>query len=298
MPYGTIQVVKQDKIGWLILNRPQKLNAINDLMLKEIEDGLEELRSDNNVWLVIIKGAGKSFSAGQDLSGVGTAAVTPADPRSKAYLSDIFESGQKLAERWRSLFSYPRFTIAQVHGYCLGMGAMLAMCCKALICTEDAVFGDPAVRMGWASPNPLWTWRVGIKKTKELLLTGRYIGGKEAEQLGLAMKAVPAYKLDEIVREEADAQIRFGGIGGYDMQMAWRIAHETNMDVAGLSSAWRYTSYLYALSSIQRPGRSFIDRGGIDFCRLREEKGLKGAIAARDEPTKKYFPPPPAPKVS
>ena len=105
MPYGTIQVVKQDKIGWLILNRPQKLNAINDIMLKEIEDGLEELRSDNNVWLVIIKGAGKSFSAGQDLSGVGTAAVTPADPRSKAYLSDIFESGQKLAERWRSLFS-------------------------------------------------------------------------------------------------------------------------------------------------------------------------------------------------
>lgn len=298
MPYKTVIVEKDGKIGHLTLNRPDKLNAINDTLLSEIEEGLEELRKDGNIWLVVIKGAGKSFSAGQDLSGVDASAVVPADPRSKPYISDIFEGAERLGERFRSLLAYPRFTIAQVHGYCLGMGATLAMCCKAIICTEDAVFGDPSVRMGWACPNPLWTWRVGIKKTKELLLTGRYIDGKEAEQIGLVMKAVPAYKLSEVVREEAEAQLHFGGIGGYDMQVAWRVAHETNMDIAGMSAAWRYASYLYAQSSIQRPGRSFIDRGGIDFVRLRQEKGLETALALRDDPADKFFPPPPAPKAS
>lgn len=298
MPYDTVLVEKRDNIGWLTLNCPQKLNAINDALLRDIEAGLKELQTDGNIWVVIIKGAGRAFSAGQDLSGVGTAEVMPPDPRAKPYVSDIFEGAQALVERWRNIFSYPRFTIAQVHGYCLGMGCMLAMCCKAIICTEDAVFGDPAVRMGWASPNPLWTWRVGVKKAKELLLTGRYIDGKEAEQLGLATKAVPSYKLEEVVREEAEAQLRFGGIGGYDMQVAWRTAHETTMDIAGLSSAWRYAGYLYALSSIQRPGRSYIDRGGLDFIRLREQKGLKAALGTRDDEFRKYFPPPPEPKGS
>ncbi|MBI4287597.1 MAG: enoyl-CoA hydratase/isomerase family protein [Chloroflexi bacterium] len=298
MPYKTVIVEKEGKIGRLTLNRPDKLNAINDTMLREIEEGLEELRKDGNIWLVIIKGAGKSFSAGQDLSGVDTAEVMPPDPHAKPYLSEIFEGAEKLGERLRHLYAFPRFTIAQVHGYCLGLGATIAMCCRALVCTEDAVFGDPSIRMGLAVPNPLWTWRVGLKKTKELLLTGRYINGKEAEQIGLAMAAVPAFKLDEFVREEAEAQLRFGGIGGYDMQSAWRVAHETNMDIAGLAAAWRFSSYLYGQSSIQRPGRSYIDRGGVDFTKIRREKGLKPALAARDEPTKKYFPAPAAPKAS
>jgi enoyl-CoA hydratase len=298
MDYETVTLEKEGRVGRITLNRPEKLNAINDTMFSDLEAALEDVQRDRDIWVVIIKGAGRSFSAGQDISGVGASEVVPLDPRTKPYLSDIFEGGLRSQARWRAIFDFPRFTIAQVHGYCLGAACDLAMACNTIIAAEDAVFGDPSIRVGLASPNPLWTWRVGLKKAKELLLTGKYIDGKEAERLGLVMKAVPAGELDGVVRAEVEAQLKFGGIGGYDMLVGWRAAHDIALDMAGLSAAWRYATYIHNISSIQRPGRSFIERGGLNFYELREQKGLRAAIEARDGPFRKYFPPPPPPKGS
>lgn len=285
-----VSLEKDGKFGWLTLNRPDKLNAFNDELWGELKEAMATASADPDMWIIIIKGAGRSFSVGQDLSGTGTSQVMPPEPRTKPYISDIFESDLRRLHGWRAIFDIPRFTIAMVHGYCLGMGAELAMVCKAVISTEDAVFGDPSIRMGYSSPNPLWTWKVGLKKAKDLLLTGKYIDGKEAERIGLVMKAVPSDILEETVRHEAEARLATGTIGGFDSQIGLDITLSTNMDITGLAAAWGSANFLHSLSTIQRPGRSYLDRSGFDFYKIREEKGLKAAIEARDAPFRKYFP--------
>jgi len=292
MKFKTILLKLEGKIATITLNRPEKLNAINDEMLRDLRKALDKVKRDFESQVVVIKGAGKSFCAGQDLSGVGSDQVMPPSPRKKAYLYDMFATSLQNQSIWQYIFEFPKITVAQVHGYCLGMGLDLAMSCRAVICTEDAVFGDPSIRMGIASPNPLWTFRIGLKKTKELLLTGKYIDGREAERIGLVMKAVPGDKFEEAVAAEVEVFGHSAGIGGWDQMTDFWCYNMAVLDLAGLAAGRRMASNAHVLSAIQRPGRSLIDRGGFDFYKLRDEKGLKAAIEERDAPFRDYFPQP------
>jgi enoyl-CoA hydratase len=292
MKYQNVLLKLDGRIATITLNRPEKLNAINDGMLRDLMKALEKVRKDYDSLVVVIKGAGSSFSAGQDLSGEGTDDMMPPNPRKKTYLFDMYAQGMKNQAFWQYIFEYPKITVAQVHGYCLGMGLDLAMSCRAIICTDDAVFGDPSVRMGIASPNPLWTFRVGLKKSKELLLTGKYIDGVEAEKIGLVMKAVRAEEMEEVMAIETDAFARSSGIGGWDQQGVFWSSWMSIMQLAGLAAGRQMTTNVNVMSSIQRPHRSLIDRDGYDFYKVREEKGLKAAIEERDAPFRKNFPQP------
>ena len=292
MEYENVLLETKGRVATITLNRPEKLNAINDAMFRDFEAALDEVRRDPDSLVLIIKAAGRAFSVGQDLSGVGTDEVMPPHPRSRAYLSDMFVNSMQSNFRWQSIFEFHKWTIAQVHGYCLAAGLDLAMSCRAIIATEDAVFGDPSIRMALSSPNPLWTYRVGLKKTKELLFTGKYIDGKEAENIGLIMKAVPGDKLEDEVNMTAETFTKSAGIGGYDQEVLMLASHMATFDLSGLSAARRLAANVHVLSAIQRPGRSIIDRGEFNFYDIREEKGLKAAIEARDAPFREYFPPP------
>jgi enoyl-CoA hydratase len=296
MKYQNVLLKLDGRIATITLNRPEKLNAINDGMMRDLIKALEKVRKDYESLVVVIKGAGSSFSVGQDLSGVDTDEVMPPNPREKTYLFDMYSQGFKNQSVWQYIFEYPKITVAQVHGYCLGMGLDLAMSCRAVICTDDAVFGDPSVRMGLASANPLWTFRIGLKKSKELLLTGRYIDGKEAQKIGLVMKAVPAAELEQAMTTEVDAVAHSAGIGGWDQQGPFWSSWISYMQQAGLGAARQMTTNVNVMSSIQRPHRSLIDRGGYDFYQVRDEKGLRAAIEGRDAPFRKYFSEP-KPKV-
>ncbi|MFH1086987.1 MAG: enoyl-CoA hydratase/isomerase family protein [Chloroflexota bacterium] len=280
----TIIVEQDGRTVTITLNRPDKLNAINDTMLKELKETFERLTGDPDIRVVVIKGAGKAFSAGQDLSGVDTQLVMPPDPLTKPYLSELHVQALRSYQIWRSFFDFPRFTIAQVHGHCLGAGCDLAMTCRAVFAAEDAIFGDPSVRMGLAPANPLWVWRVGVKKAKELLLASEYVSGKEAERIGLATKAVPADRLEDEVKAAAALMAGFGTMGGYDEEVGFEMFSRAALDAAGFSAAWRYTSHLWALSAAQRPGRSITGRGEFNFYDARARHGLKAAIRKRDAP--------------
>jgi len=292
MKYKHVILKLDGKVATITLNRPDKLNAINDEVLRDLIKALDKVKRDFESKVVVIKGAGKSFCAGQDLSGEGTKQVMPPDPREKAYLYDIFTMSLQNQSVWQYIFEFPKITVAQVHGHCLGMGLDLAMACRAAICTEDAVFGDPSVRMGIASPNPLWTFRIGLKKTKELLLTGKYIDGREAERIGLVMKAVPADQMEETMATEVEVFAQSAGIGGWDQMTDFWCYSMTVLDLAGLAAGRRLASNAHVLSAIQRPGRHLTDRGGFDFYGIKKEKGLKAAIEKRDAPFEKYFPQP------
>ena len=287
-----VELTKEGMIATIALNRPDKLNAINDALLDELMQAFRQIESMPEIKVVLVKGNGRSFSVGQDLSGVGTSEVMPPNPYTKPYESEIFEMARRRFHRLRSILDFPRFTIAQVHGYCLGLGCELALCCQAIIAAEDAVFGDPSIRMGFAPANALWTWRVGLKKATELLLTGQYIDGREAERIGLVMSAVPLPELEKKVQLEAQSQLKLGSIGGFDMQVTWGQFQQASFESAGLSAAWRLSTNLYSLSAVQRPGRSFLDRDGFNFYKIREGKGLKAAIKERDKLYEPYFPTP------
>ena len=292
MKYKHVILKLDGKVATITLDRPDKLNAINDAMLRDLRKALDKVKRDFESEVVVIKGAGKSFCAGQDLSGEGTDQVMPPNPRAKGYLYDMFATSLQNQSAWQYIFEFPKITVAQVHGYCLGAGLDLAMACRAIIATEDAVLGDPSVRMGLASPNPLWTYRIGLKKSKELLLTGKYIDGKEAERIGLAMKAVPADKLEEEMSSITEGFTKSAGIGGFDQVTDFWSFNMAALDLGGLAAARRLAGNAYVLSSIQRPGRSITDRGEFNFYDVRDKKGLKAAIEERDAPFKEYFPPP------
>lgn len=287
-----VVLTKKDMVATIALNRPDKLNAINDALFDELMQAFRLVEDMPEIKVVLLKGNGRSFSVGQDLSGVGTSEVMPPNPYTKPYEREIFEMARRRFHRLRAIVDFPRFTIAQVHGHCLGLGCELALCCQTIIASEDAVFGDPSIRMGFAPSNALWTWRVGLKKATELLLTGQYIDGREAERIGLAMCAVPLKELEKRVQIEAESQLKLGSIGGFDMQVTWGQFQQASWESAGLSAAWRLSTNEYALSAIQRPGRSIIDRGGFNFYKLRDKKGLKAAIKERDKPYVSYFPTP------
>ncbi len=292
MKYKHVILKLDGKVATITLNRPDKLNAINDAMLRDLRKALDKVKRDFESEVVVIKGAGKSFCTGQDLSGEGTDQVMPPNPRAKGYLYDMFATSLQNQSVWQYIFEFPKITVAQVHGYCLGAGLDLAMACRAIIATEDAVLGDPSVRMGLASPNPLWTYRIGLKKSKELLLTGKYIDGKEAERIGLAMKAVPADKLEEEMSSITEGFAKSAGIGGFDQVTDFWSFNMAALDLGGLAAARRLAGNAYVLSAIQRPGRSITDRGEFNFYDVRDKKGLKAAIEERDAPFKEYFPPP------
>jgi enoyl-CoA hydratase len=277
MKYENVILEIEGKVATITLNRPKKLNAINDAMLRDFEAALDEVRRDPDSLVLIIKGAGSAFSVGQDLSGVGTDEVMPPNPRNKAYLSDMLVGAMRNNFRWQSIFELHKWTVAQVHGYCLAAGLDLAMSCRAIVATEDAVFGDPSIRMALSSSNPLWTYRVGLKKT---------------EKIGLVMKAVPAAKLQDEVNLTVETFAKSAGIGGFDQEVLVWATNMAKLDLGGLAAARRLAANVHVLSAIQRPGRSVIDRGEFNFYDIRDEKGLKAAIEARDAPFREYFPPP------
>jgi len=279
----TLDVEREKRIARITLNRPEKLNAINDAMMDDLEAALKEVERDTELWVVVIKGAGRAFCAGQDLSEEGTSRVLTPDPRRRWYLSELWEGERRRLNWWRNIFTFPRFTIAQVHGYCLGWGLYLAMSCRVSIVAEDAILGDPSIRAGFATPCPLWTWKAGVRKAKELLFTGRYITGKEAVEAGLVTQAVPFERLEEAVAEAARVLIAGTPIGGFDQESFNFAFGLGSFDISGLAAAWDYASNIFALSAIQRRG---FEPEEYDFFEARERLGLKKAIEERDRPFK------------
>lgn len=276
MNYKNIIYEKKDGIGYITLNRPKKLNAINDAMLEELDAAFAAAEPDLEVKVVVVRGAGRAFSAGQDLSGVETSEAL-SDPREPISRKKQLEAERRRNRRWEYIFNLAKPTIAQVHGYCLGYGCHLAMVCDMTVASEDALFGDSSIRMGLLSGMPLWMWLIGIKRAKELLYSGRYITAAEAEQFGLINKAVPKGKLEEEVLRLAKGISLLSGDGLANC----KDGINSVMEARGLGEAWRFTNEMQLIMQQHSRGP-----GEFDFFEVRDKKGLKAAIEKRDAPFK------------
>ena len=152
-------------IAHLRLNRPDKLNAINALMIRELHLALDAAEADAGVGAVLLSGLGRAFSAGFDLEvGDGTGA-----PRDLAFWREELRRDFDIIMRF---WDCPKPTVAAVHGYCLGSAMEMAVACDITVCSPDCRFGAPEVKFGSGIVALILPWLIGFKAAKELLLTG------------------------------------------------------------------------------------------------------------------------------
>jgi enoyl-CoA hydratase len=166
-------------------NRPEKHNAFTPAMEVELRAAIDAGLADADTRVIVLSGAGPSFSSGADLNAGGPGADVSDAP------GDMVRNHARV-EGWLALWSAPKPLIAQVHGWCLGTANELAGACDLVVCGASAKLGMPEVR-SFALPPTLGFWpaRIGLQRTKELLFTGRHVSGAEAVELGLAIACVP-----------------------------------------------------------------------------------------------------------
>jgi len=188
---------KQNGIGYVTLNRPQALNAYNLQMRDELYQVLGAIRDDPEVKVAIFKGAGeRAFCAGADLSEFLTA-PSPVIARQVRWERDI----------WGVFLSMAKPLIAALHGYVLGSGLEIALCCDIRIASEDAQFGLPEVGLGIipaAGGSQTLPRIVGRAKALEMLLTGRWIGAEEARRLKLVNHVMSRHDLLPVAEKLAN----------------------------------------------------------------------------------------------
>ncbi|MFC1896333.1 enoyl-CoA hydratase-related protein [Thermodesulfobacteriota bacterium] len=203
MSYENIIYEKEDRIGRITLNRPEKLNALSKALRLELDRALTDAEDDDSISVVIIKGAGRAFSAGYDLD--------PSDmQRKESFQNPVFDRKRLLESQrhWWRIWDCPKPVIAQVHGYCLAGGAELAMMCDLVLAAEDAQFGYPPLRDMGSPPTPIWPWLVGARWAKIFFFTGDTIDGRMAEAIGMINFAVPGDRLGQAVKLLAERLVK------------------------------------------------------------------------------------------
>ncbi len=188
MAYETILVEKRDQVGFLTLNRPEKLNTFSRQLARELNDALRQLDADDQVRVVILKGSGKAFSTGIDISEY--PGQTPQEYQAWSELMD---------EMHLTVAGMSKPVIAMVHGYAVANGAGLMFAADLAVVAEGTKIGTTAINVGLLCTGPLIpaTFFLAKAKVMEMMLSGDMIDAAEAYRLGLVNKVVPADKLEE-----------------------------------------------------------------------------------------------------
>jgi enoyl-CoA hydratase len=207
---GTVLYDADGAVAVVTLNRPERLNAITPELVDDFETAFGRALAEPAVRVVVVRGAGRAFCAGYDIEW-GVQAMEemegdrPWDPMADLqFMSRFVDVYMKL---WRS----PKPVIAEVHGFCVGGGTDFALCSDLIVCAEDARIGYPPARV-WGSPTTaMWMYRLGLERSKRLLLTGDPIDGARAVEWGLASECWPAPELHTRARDLAERVARLPG---------------------------------------------------------------------------------------
>jgi enoyl-CoA hydratase len=184
-----------DAVATLTLNRPDRLNTITRDLIADFRDALAEAQAEDEIRVIRLKGAGRAFCAGYDIdwgaeSMQEAEADAPWDPMADLAMMSRF------VDAYMSLWRSPKPVIAQIHGFCVGGGTDFALCSDLIVCAEDCRIGYPPARV-WGSPTTaMWTYRLGLERSKRLLLTGDPLDGRTAVDWGLASECHPERDLD------------------------------------------------------------------------------------------------------
>jgi len=270
MDFSSLLYETQGRVVRVTLNRPERLNAIDSKMPREIRQAVERANEDDTVHVIILGGAGRAFCAGYDLKafaerrGEWSQEQMPWDP-----MKD-YRGMKRNTDDFFSLWRSYKPTICKVQGYAIAGGSDIALCCDVVVMAEDARIGYMPARVWGCPTTAMWVFRLGAEKAKRMLLTGDTIDGKTAASWGLVYEAVPAEDLDRTV--DALAQ-RMASVPKNQLMMQKLMINQAfdNMGIAGS----QMVATLFDGITRHTPE-------GMWFKREAERHGFQQAVAWRD----------------
>lgn len=285
MAYQYILYEVADRLATITLNRPKQRNALNWPLLEEMSDALKQAEKDQEVRVIILKGAGPCFSAGHDLSDTMGRSPKQQDPRtwneivrgqgegagvgvwdSRARVQCHIDHDLEIWNCWKPV-------IAQVHGYCLGGSIGIALSCDLLIASKDARIGYPPVRsMAPGEEISLFSWHVGIKRAKWLSFTGDSLTAKEMLEYGVANWVFPKDKLDAETRKIAR---RIANVDSELLSLSKTLVNRI-FEHQGLPHTMKTSGEIVSFGPNLKSLRNFE--------KMVHEKGIKAAAEERDRP--------------
>jgi len=283
MDYNEILYEEKERLAFITLNRPEKLNALSNNLRGEMVHALKEAEGNPNVGVIVIRAAGRAFSSGYDLTATRQATTDSAFVHPISLLPDTGTThpgpGQwarhVVMTNW-TIWELAKPVVAQVHGYCLAGGTELASMCDFRIVAEDAQIGYPPVR-AMSTMDMVWTpWLLPPAKAREFAYVGDSISGREMERLGWANYAVPLDQLAQFTEEFAKRMAHIDN----DMLMYSKRAVNRQYESMGIRAGLSSGTEIQALSAA-RPAASEWGR------RVRDE-GLKAALEWRDGPFRDF----------
>lgn len=276
MPSYTTLKIEQDtnnpRIARLLLNRPDRFNAINDATAGEIRQAVEWAESNPEVHVIVVEGAGPGFCGGYDLADYAEQDIEhpcqqekyPWDPM------DDFAAMKRFTDDFMSLWRCTKPTIAKVHGAAVAGGSDIALCCDLLVMADDAKIGYMPTRVWGCPTTAMWALRIGPMRAKQMMFTGNIINGKKAEEWGLATLSVAGAELEKETFALAE---RIAGVPKSHLAMHKLVVNQY-MSIAGIEQGQTLAT---VFDGITRHNPE-----GLWFRRYAQTAGFKAAVDWRD----------------
>eukprot|EP00127_Corallochytrium_limacisporum_P006967 Clim_evm21s239 gene=Clim_evmTU21s239 len=259
------------RVAHITLNRPERLNAIDMRMPKEIKHCVAKANADERVNCIVLTGAGRSFCAGYDLIDYAEKKGTnegsqdmPWDPQIDYEF--MYANTQDFMSLWRSY----KPTIAKVKGHAIAGGSDIALSCDLVVMTDEAKIGYPPARVWGVPTTAMWVYRVGLEQAKRMLFQGEVIDGKEAKRIGLVMDAVPAADIDSYVDR---LTARISSVPKNQLAMTKQIVNHA-ADQMGIQSTQQFATWFDGIARHSPEGMAFKKRS--------EQVGFQKAVKERD----------------
>jgi enoyl-CoA hydratase len=275
MTFTSLSVEQHDRVLHIVLNRPERLNAINLEMPRELDRAVADANANDTVHVIVLRGAGRAFCAGYDLDW-GTQVEHASDAQRGWDPVRDFVGMSDNVRCFMTLWHSRKPVIAQVHGWCVGGGTDLALCSDLILAATDAQIGYPPARV-WGSPtSALWAYRLGMEQAKRLLLTGDAVDGATAERIGLVYRSVAP---DQLAAEATALANRMALLPTNQLVMMKLLVNQAYENMGLRTSQMIGTLF---------DGIARHTPEGVAWRELALEKGVKAALAERDGPFNDY----------
>jgi enoyl-CoA hydratase len=282
---GVVLYEERDALALVTLNRPDRLNVLNEAMIEGVANAVDRAAASPDVRAVILRGAGRAFTAGYDLEfgerdpgfqsfNFGAPTV---EHRDGAW--DPVRDYQMMshnARRFMRVWECPKPVIGQLHGWALGGGTDLVLCCDLIFMADDAFIGYPPSRIFGTPTTMLWVYRVGLEHAKEFLLSGDAIDAVTALRIGLVSRVFPA---DELAVETEAYAARFRHIPANQLALNKMLVNQA-FENMGLRTTQMFGTFFDGMARHTEEAQRWVDSILID--------GLREVVRKRDEPFGDY----------
>lgn len=259
------------RIARITLNRPDRLNAINDSMPAAIRAAVERANDDDDIHVIVLSGKGRAFCAGYDLKEYAEEEGTHQHAQDMPWDPMLdFQGMKQNTEDFMSLWHSNKPVVCKIHGDAVAGGSDIALCSDLILMANDARIGYPPARVWGCPTTAMWVYKLGAERAKRMLLTGDLIDGEEAEDLGLIYKTVPSSDLDDEVEALAE---RIASVPKNQLMMQKLMINQAYENM-GLETTQMMATLFDGITRHTPEGMAFKNRA--------EEVGFKQAVEERD----------------